>query len=208
MGGVALWFVPVFYFSIMLTRLLSDRCLVTGFFAAMVIAYLIAYYKVELPWTLSTVPFATGLMFIVRRYSGQIKKRISKLNTHKCVLIVITAFALGMAGSQFYRLDLAWNNILPLIPKLILLALGVICIILFSVLVVRYRPICKIFTPIGNNTFEIMSLSQISIALTALLGCDILIRYTVMILIIVAAVYIKKFIQTLYANLVHIKYCS
>lgn len=69
-GGVALWFVPVFYFSNIIIKSLHRRHLPLTFFIMIALAWTLDYFSVVLPWTLSTVPFAVAIMALTRYFTN------------------------------------------------------------------------------------------------------------------------------------------
>lgn len=158
--GYALWFVPVLFFSSIMAKIIYDikgNPILVGAFVCLILGAVLKYTNVSLPWTLSTVPYATFLVLVssfLRRY-GEIIDMPRWYIGIVCLLITIVI-------SHFWRLDLAWNNIIPVIPLTIGALAGCIMIATFSSFINKKSVVLtKVLTEIGKETYLIMAFSQI-----------------------------------------------
>ena len=112
--GYALWFVPVLFIASLVAKLIMEIKQVLGKVLAVVlllsIGVTLSYYKVYLPWTLSTVPYATFLI-LLGKYLNRFESLISKPRWY----ILLGGFLIVAFVSFCWRLDLAWNHITPVI---------------------------------------------------------------------------------------------
>lgn len=193
--GIALWFIPVFYTSLVICRLIDkSHCVVIGFML-LVLGALLSYSQIILPWTISTIPFASAIMLITRRFQPTIKKLIFSLNKFRLMIICLLGLALSFIISQYWRLDMACNQIVPIVPICIGVISGISFIISFSILVEKSIFFIS-FTTIGRNTYEIMALSQVIIStLKIYLNDYAVLRYCSLIIILIIVSYIRKNIE-------------
>lgn len=195
-GGVALWFVPVFYVSLVVTHFVKDRFIVAVGFISFLTAWLLSYFNFELPWTISSIPFSTFLMLSTRRLKKQILNSIKKYKLKDMVIISLILLIASLYVSQKVRLDMASNHILPICPILIGIISGVSFIICISIILSKSTVITKLISPIGRNTYEIMALSQVTIAsINTFLNISIILKYLALILVMMAFVCVRKVIE-------------
>lgn len=196
-GGIALWFVPVIYISLITVRIFSNTFLPIMILIFMTVGRFLDFYNIELPWTLSSVPFAAAIIStayyfhekLISIYQKCIKQHIL------CSSISFIGLVLSISISLFYRLDMACNQISPIIPIYIGAISGIFFILTFSILLYNFnfRPINDILIWCGKNTFEIMALSQVIIMnINIYLTHNQLIKYSLLCLIIFFAVKIRK----------------
>lgn len=163
-GGVALWFLPVFFLSLIICKFATQRLLLFISFTMLGIGCYLSYKQINLPWTLSTLPFAVFLMTIVRNYQLKLRQAIQRTNNHKLLYLAAITLPCSLIISQNARLDMASNHILPILQILAGIVVGVTFIITFSIIISKSN-FSKPIQSIGRNTFEIMSFSQIIIVL-------------------------------------------
>lgn len=184
--GVALWFIPVFFVAVLVTRLCSVSRLITIISVAVfaVLGASLDYYDISLPWTMSTVPFACVYMllgFLLK----DIVFMISEKKNFLLVLISIIGLIVSFVISQRYRLDMAWNKVLPAIPLLMAALSGIFFLLAMSMLLEKLRLISfgtSILMAIGKHTYELLAFSQaIILVLNANFHLSILLKYLVLI---------------------------
>lgn len=118
-GGIALWFVPVFYFSIIVCKVCPIDKLIPIGLALMTVGAILSYNSIIIPWTISSVPFAASIMLLTRNYKYSIRRIIQITQAKKLILIGLFGLLVSLVVSHFWRLDMACNSITPLIPILL-----------------------------------------------------------------------------------------
>jgi len=163
--GMALWFVPVLYISLIVCWCINKinrkwiRMLATS--SLPIVGVLLNNHSIWLPWNLSTVPYASFFIIIgnwLKPYCGVIDKLAQKW------YIYVVLFAITFLISHFWRLDMAWNKCMPIIPLTIGALSGTVLVFCVSKLI-NYKSsfLTGFFTIIGQETFAILAFSQIII---------------------------------------------
>lgn len=195
-GGIALWFVPVLYFSTIIVRLIPEKCLWISIVILILIASVLSSEKIELPWTLTSVPYASAMVAI-----GRVLKKWGKTiiednlnNSWTNVIICICGILGGLLISKYYRLDMACNQVKPVFQITIGALLGIVSMISFAIIISQlHLSIVKVFKWCGKNTYEIMALSQvIIILLNSYMEINPIFKYTIMACMIYMAVMIRQ----------------
>lgn len=177
--GLALWFIPVFFISVLVARIccFSIKRAIISVLLLMVLGASLDFYNVSLPWTLSTVPFACVYML----WGFLLKGQVLKLSGQKSIVLVavsVIGFAISLVISQSYRLDLAWNKVLPLIPLLIAALSGIFFLLSLSILIERYLSGVAILKYIGRHTYELLAFSQaIILILNTNFNLSVILKY-------------------------------
>lgn len=200
--GYALWFIPVLFFSVILARLII--CDSGGAKKNKIIKYVLAgilllsgaalkWYNLSLPWTLSTVPFASFLILLGSEFS-EAKKLIEKDSNYwdiflYCIVVIVI--------SHFWRLDLAWNDILPIIPLSIGAIAGTLMIFRISVWIENHISWCsKILQAVGKETYIVVAFSQVIIVLiNRFFDISSLLKYSLLIVLLITLKYLKDTIN-------------
>lgn len=196
-GGIALWFVPVFTISLIICKVTKEKWLIYTSIIALLIGCILSYYEIILPWTISSIPFGITLMTNFRRFQSPIRKILEKTNIKIKLILLTIGLVLSVVVSLHYRLDMASNHILPIIPIVLGIVGGSLFAILLAQLIARYLTfVCKIFVHIGRNTYEIMALSQIIImTVNHYFNINPILKYLILIVMLISAVYIRKFVE-------------
>lgn len=196
-GGIALWFVPVFTISLIVCKMTRENWLITSSVISLLSGCILCYYDIILPWTAASIPFGIALMTFCRRFQSQLRKFLENANLKVRLTGLATGLAMSVFVSTHWRLDMASNHILPIIPIILGIAGGSLFAIFLARLIAEYfRLACRIFIHIGRNTYEIMALSQITImAVNHYFVLNPIIKYLILIAVIICAVYIRKFIE-------------
>lgn len=190
-GGIALWFIPVLWISLIICDFTKNSRISILLFA--VLGFLLSFEKIILPWAISTIPIACVYIFL-----GMYSKRLVYFMIDRTkwliflsgIVVVVTSFV-----SHYWRLDLASNQILPFFPLVIGSLFGIVGILCISKLIEIYAHpyIKKAFILTGRNTLEVLALSQCIILILNVFIPELLwIRYLILIFIIIAVVKIKK----------------
>lgn len=200
-GDYALWFVPVLFLALLLSKLvlMTNSWLKWVFFILLpIISGVLRYNEIYLPWSVSVVPYAS--FFII---AGSFAKRyISKFEDGKWWWMIPT-FAISLSISHFWHLDMSRNQCLPLIPLTIAAISGTIFMASISLVIdKRYCWLSKRLQLIGKETFIILAFSQILIMiLNKYLVINGIFKYCLLIITIVIIKYIKDAIVNLYCTM-------
>lgn len=201
-GGVALWFVPVFFISLVITKIIKSRYLLLFALLLTIIGSMLCHYKIQLPWTLSSVPFAAALMMAVRKYRYIIRRIFVDMRYPLMIVVLLFTIAISLIISHYWRLDMASNTINPIIPISMGIGSGTISVIIISILLSKLGTVVSvIFENIGRNTYEIMALSQVIIAsINHFTPMPAVLKYLGLIIVLIGAVYLRRVIEHKYAN--------
>jgi len=194
--GVALWFVPVLFFALILARIVyfverkEIRYVITLMLS--IISVLFHYYNITLPWNLSVVPFA-AFFILVGDFCKQYLLPLSTLCWKKWFWYAIS-LVIFVSLSQVWRMDMAWNNVAPMIPKIIAAMCGCYCIVKASVVIVEKIPhLSKMIQAVGKETYVILAFSQIIIFYTnVFLKIGIIPKCTLLVVGLVLISYMKN----------------
>ena len=195
-GGVALWFIPVLFLALILTKVIMtmSRKVYRSIALAVVLALGIALHKLNVGhnWTLSSIPYATCLIVL-----GSYAKKYTWVINIPRWWWVVTTFILTAAISHFWRLDMAWNIIQPVVPLTIGAVSGTFMVFCISSYICKYsRLLTKVLSSIGKETYLILAFSQIIIGLMLhYTSWSSPIRYSIMIIMLVALKYMKDLIN-------------
>lgn len=155
----------------------------------------LCYFKVRLPWTLSTIPYATFLILVgveLRRLQTWIE------TTNHYLEIVFLIVIVGLI-SQFCRLDLAYNNIIPIVPLSIGAIAGTLMIFRLSVWIEQHLSHCAVILQrIGRNTYIVVAFSQVIImCINYCFVLPIPLKYILLIISLILLKYVKDGINRL-----------
>lgn len=191
--GYALWFIPVLFLASVLGRLIHLVENEYFYYAMMVffiaIGSLLKYVELSLPWTLCSVPFACFFVML-----GTKLKNFQKIISAPNRWLIILNFMLTAVISHYWKLDMAWNNIIPVVPLAIGAVAGTIMIFGISSYIERnFRYLSNILSNVGKETFVIVAFSQLIIMLLIqYTSWHSVTRYTVLVICIAAIIYVKN----------------
>lgn len=193
-GGIALWFVPVFWLSLLITRLIPKSWLPIASIILLLSGAALSKANIILPWTLSSVPFGASMMCITRYFSLPIRRFVNDDSLKHIAIFGSLGLLASLLVSHFCLLDMACNHINPIIPILIGIAGGCTFIFMLSHLIVRFTRVSKaFFTEAGKNTYEIMALSQgLLMLINTQFKEHILIKYILLALALTAAIAVRR----------------
>lgn len=196
--GVPLWFVPVLFLALIVTRLVYLIKKTWLFWIVVILLPCISItfklHQIGLPWNLSVMPYASFLI-ILGNMGGKSIGFWEKCNTTigKTSFMLVCLVATCLI-SYFWKLDLCWNNILPFIPLLVGAITGSLFLSLFAMLIVSYSaPLKKMLQGIGKETFLILALAEITIVyLNYFFTLNSAVKYVLLIVIMYALYWVKK----------------
>ena len=133
-----------------------------------------SFYRICLPWSISTVPYATFLIIL-----GS---------------FVLSSSLVVFAIFQFFPLYMAWNNILPIGLITFNAVLGTLMLMNFSLILeqrVQFVSILLIY--IGRETYLILAFSQVIImGINYYMSVNTVVKYLLLATILIAIVYCKR----------------
>lgn len=162
-GGYALWFIPILYFSLLLSYLYykidNNYFRWTLAFAFLSLAFVLSYLDIRLPWSLSTIPYASLLIII-----GHEIKRVNNFIENRGLFLLMPMLLITISISFFWKLDMCDNSILPIAPLTIGAVSGTLFVFICSQIIDRKIVIVSRFlSAVGRETFLILAFSQIII---------------------------------------------
>lgn len=192
----ALWFVPVLYVALVVCRVVFEfhndklRCLAV--ICLLLLGLVLSYFKFHLPWNISTVPIAVTYLYIGSLFNSyKICERF-----HQWWLIIL-CFVLTATVSYYWKLDLCFNKILPIIPLLIASLAGTYMVFCVSKFIEWHCSfLSKVMTRIGRETFVILALSQVIIVLiNNYLFVNAAVKYLLLVFALVLFSFFKNLIR-------------
>ena len=206
-GGLALWFIPVLYLSLVLLKLtrFSEKGYLFILFCVIIlscIASLLCHFKVFLSWNLSSVFIASVFILL-----GFVLRKTNVINSVLNFKYCFVYFLLTYFISSFYRLDIAWNQVNPFIFLIISAISGTLMVFTLSKLMLKHMfPIAHLFIGIGKETYVILAFSQTIIMLiNHYFHINSYLKYCVLIVVMFMIVKIKNMISAYYLKLNCIK---
>lgn len=196
--GYALWFIPVLFLSSILGKLIylvnNRYCRYLLMVILVIIGASLRYFKIEVPWNLCSVPYACFLILL----GTELRQLQSYINTPRWWLL-IGGFVVTVVISRFWKMDMAWNNILPVLPLTIGAVAGTLMMFSLSAYIEKYSVYAtKLLSKIGQETFVVVAFSQIiMMVMIQYTSWSSLIRYLILAVSLVSIVVIKNFIKKL-----------
>lgn len=193
-GGYALWFIPVLFVASIVAKMImtfrSRYLRASGVCLLLAAGYALSAAHLFLPWNLSTVPYAATMILV-----GSLLKRWQTWIDNPRIIFFLLCLLLTGLVSMNWKLDLCYNNLLPIIPKTVGAIAGTLMLFMAASWVALKTPkaVRTIFVGIGRETFLIVGFSQIIIMqLNAYLQVNALVKYALLILILYACFLLKK----------------
>ena len=193
-GEYALWFVQVLFLASFLVKIIHYiKSNILRYIVIMmlgVLGSLLSLNDILLPWSLSSVPYASVLIYIgseIRRIQPYIESKIS-------VLIMLIGFVITFIGFQFCHLNIALNHVTPMVQLTIIAVSGTLMVFALSYLLVKYFPLIKkILIPIGKATYIVVAFSQVGIQLlNYYFSLNPIIKYLLLTLLLVAIWFVQE----------------
>lgn len=196
--GYALWFVPVLFVSSILAKAIEtipkDGVKVIFLLICLLAGSVLSYYRILLPWTMSTVPYATFLILI-----GSYLKKWERFITKPRWYLLVGGFIIVALVSHFWRMDLAWNVIIP-VSALTIAALSGYVMLATIASYISKGPnlISKFLERIGKETFAIMAFSQIIIVgLNKYFSMNVITKYVLLAVLLSLIIVLKNMMTNL-----------
>lgn len=193
-GGYALWFIPVLFLASVIGRLIymmHNKYLRYGAtFVLVVLGCIFSYLHLHLPWTLSSVPFASFLVLL-----GTELKRYQKWINEPIWQMLVCGFVIALGISQLWRLDMCYNSILPIAPLTIGAVAGTLMMFTLSSYIAKYTKVCsRALQTVGRETYVVVAFSQIIIMLlNQYFTLNVVAKYGILILMLILLVIVKNY---------------
>ena len=194
-GGFALWFVPVLFASQMIGRLIMSckNTLLQNMMAVMmaVIGGIMSFYRVEMVWQMSSCFYGAFLIIL-----GSKLKCFKKNIDSPSIWQIIFGGIIVLIISSYYCIDMASNNIFPVIPKTVSALSGILFVFsLSSFISKKYKYCSLILQNIGKETYIVVAFSQIIIVLVnEYFTTNFVVKYFILCVGLVAIRYIKDLV--------------
>ena len=197
-GGYALWFIPVLFVACIIVKgvyLIGSRI---GIWLLNIMLLCTAgtldYFKILLPWNISTVFFASFLIIM----GSELKCIYPKLERTNTIVFYMAIF-LTLGISHYWRLDMCSNEVMPILPITIAAFSGSLVVVILSIWIVKNVPLgSNILQHIGRETFVIVAFSQvIIILLNKYVTSNVLVKYGLLVITIILITLLKNRIKTI-----------
>lgn len=197
-GGYALWFVPILFISSLICKFIY--CIETKYLRYIFILGILilgCYFRccaISLPWTLTSVPYASFLVFL-----GSELRFLSNYIGYTRWWHILVSAVFVVIISHYYQLDLASNYISPVIPITIGAIMGTSMVFIISSYIVNSTHLLShIFQVIGKETFVVVAFSQITIMLlNKYLTLNVGMKYMILLIALIMIAMIKNGINRL-----------
>lgn len=198
-GGYALWFIPILFMASVLVRItfLAKKRYVRRFImlCLLYIGYSLRHYEISLPWNLSVLPYASFLVMLGEELADY-KKRIEIPCRYwdTLLLAIITAVI-----SNFWQLDLAWNQIIPVIPLTLGAFTGMLMAFRLSVWIKNTSTMfSSILQQVGRETYVVLAFSQVTImCINNFFTLNPLLKYGILVIVLILLKHLKDGINRL-----------
>lgn len=195
----ALWFIPVLYLALFCARLVFaiqvKTMRILALMSLLVVGILLCRCGVYLPWSLSSVPYATFMIVL----GGKMRLWLSQQMLEPKWWKILILFFITFSVSHFWRLDMCFNSILPIIPLTIGALSGTLMVFYISMLIERHLPmVTNVMTAIGRETYIIVAFSQIIImSINYLHPMNVALKYGLLVVLLVLLKNIKDVVNKL-----------
>lgn len=198
-GAYALWFIPVLFLSQICAKVIIgirnklSRLVVLAVF--LFIGVCLSYDRCYLPWTLASVPYATFLLII-----GTCVKRIPQNVMRPDWWKIIALFFATAIISHYWRLDMCYNSILPIIPLTLGAVSGTLMVFMFSMRIEKHmHRITGVLVAVGKETYIVVAFSQITIMLlNEYFHLNVLVKYCLLVTVLISLKYAKDGVNKLF----------
>lgn len=195
----ALWFIPVLYLALFCARLILaiqvKTMRILALMSLLVVGILLCGCGVYLPWSLSSVPYATFMIVL----GGKMRLWLSQHMLEPKWWKILILFFITFSVSHFWRLDMCFNSILPIIPLTVGALSGTLMVFYISMLVERHLPmVTNVMTAIGRETYIIVAFSQIIImSINYFHPMNVALKYGLLVVLLVLLKNIKDVVNKL-----------
>lgn len=201
-GGYALWFVPVLFVALILAKvyfLFSKKVYRYTYMALLLsVSCILSYSKISLPWSMAVAPYAAVLLLMAY---------ITREKILQCVWlkwwVMLVSLLVVLFVSHHWRLDMCYNNILPIIPITLGAIAGSLLVMGLSVCIERYGGrLANILKGIGEETFIVVAFSQIIImTLNRYAPMNAALKYVLLVVLLFVIKFLKDWVVYAYRKM-------
>lgn len=150
------------------------------------------YFRISLPWTLTSIPFAAALVII-----GKFASRRARFLARYSWAVLVAGAVLTLIVSHYFRLDMAYNQVFPVSVTIIGAISGTVMVFVSSMLISKNENvISKLLSKVGKETMMILALSQLVIKmLKEYTDYGSFARYGLLIIVLFVFKYIKDYLN-------------
>lgn len=195
--GYPLWFIPVLFVASIaycgIRNISYTYCRYLLIVFILLLGVVLSINNIQLPWTMSSVPYVLFLLFV----GEKMKIMATWIDNPKWYKIIL-CFVLTCVISLFWRMDLAWNSIMPVIPLTIGAVSGTLMMYLLSSYIDRkYKKLSHVLSAIGRETYVVVAFaSAIIMMFNQYVTQNIIIKYLSLILILWILVKVKHSVNS------------
>jgi len=195
---MALWFVPILFFAQIINWIIPREryMVVTSAIILAAISSVLCLEKIDLPWSLSGLGFASAFVLLGRSIGlGGAKYIIDQSsNIIKVVVsIVVAAIVVYYISYRYQKFDLGYDWVEPGMIRMAGALIGITMVLLISCLLERWKMISHFLAYTGINTFVFIGLSQIVLKVVNLYLYDfLLLKYAVVFAVLYTIIYFKN----------------
>lgn len=161
----------------------------------LIIGYSLRHYEISLPWSLSVLPYTSFLIMLGEKLANY-KKQIETPCHYWDILLfaIITAII-----SQFWWLDMAWNQITPVIPLTLGTFTGTLMVFRLSVWIKNTSTMfSSILQQVGRETYVVLAFSQVTImCINHFFTLTPLLKYAIFVIVLILLKHLKNGINRL-----------
>ena len=196
-GGYPLWFIPVLFEASIaycgIKFISSTDCRYMLIVLMLLLGVVLSIYNIQLPWTMSSVPYAVFLLFV-----GEKMKVMATWIENPKLYNILLCFVLTSVISLFWRIDLAWNNIMPVIPLTIGAVSGTLMVFLLSSYIDhKFKILSDVLSAIGRETYVVVAFaSAIIMMFNQYVTQNFIVKYLSLIVILWILVKVKHSVNS------------
>lgn len=204
--GMALWFVPVLFFSQVVCYYVLRWSLLNKYVALVAIMLVTYLYRnhVELPWTLYCIPYASSFVIIGALLKGALLT-FQNASQWKTVGVLTGCVILSLTAPLVSAVDMSCNKVYNFIPAYIGAIAGSFAVLLACMRLEKWRITTNWLQKCGQNTFVVVAFSQIIIMIinyNQILSPQYsFLKYVILVVALVAIVQMKKHVLKSYKEL-------
>ena len=162
------------------------------------VSCILSYSKISLPWNMAVASYAAVLLLMAYTTREKIIQ---------CVWmkwwVMVMSLLIVLFVSHYWRLDMCYNNILPILPITLGAIAGSLLVMGVSVCIGRYGGrLANILKGIGEETFIVVAYSQIIImVLNRYVSMNVVLKYVILAIVLLAIKSLKDWAVCAYRKM-------
>mgnify|MGYP000027435115 FL=1 len=201
--GMALWFVPVLFFSQVVCYYILRWSLLNKYVALIAMMLVTYLYRdhVELPWTLYCIPYASSFVIIGALLKSALLT-FQNASQGKAFSILTGCVILSLIAPLVSAVDMSCNKVYNFIPAYIGAIAGSFAVLLACMRFEKWKITTIWLQKCGQNTFVVVAFSQIIIMIinyNQILSPQYsFLKYVILVVALVAIAQMKKHVLKSY----------